>query len=49
MGKEVGWAGSESGVGRDKRNGHMAMRINGNLQLIGWGGGVSPGFDRDLG
>jgi hypothetical protein len=29
MGKRV--EGSESGVGRDRRNGQMAMRINGNV------------------
>jgi len=27
--------GSEVGVGRSRRNGHHAMRMNGNLQLTG--------------
>jgi hypothetical protein len=36
-------------VGRDKRDGHMAMRMNANLQVTGMGrgvcvgGGASPG------
>ena len=32
MGEE---GGSESGVGKNRRNGHMAMRVDGNLQLLG--------------
>ena len=43
-GKEMGDSGP--GVGKDKRDGHMAMKMNGNLQLMGvrrWG--ASPGLD----
>ena len=41
---------SGSSVGRDKRDGQMAMRMNGNLQLTGRGRyGASPGTDREPG
>jgi hypothetical protein len=40
-----GWegecGGSESGVGRDMRDGQMAMRLKGNRQLTGFGGSIS--------
>jgi hypothetical protein len=40
----------ESYVGRDKKDGQMAMRMNGNLQLMGVGRwGASPGHGRNLG
>ena len=46
MGEE---GGSESGVGKNRRNGHMAMRVDGNLQLmVVRRSGASPGQDRDL-
>lgn len=35
-------------MGKDRRDGRMAMKINGNLQLMGVGE-ASPGGDRDLG
>ena len=35
MGRRMG--GSGSGVGRDRRDGQMAMRINGNLEVGRWG------------
>ena len=39
---------SVPGVGKDRRDGQMAMRMNGNLQQIGRGSwGSSPGYDRD--
>lgn len=39
-----------SGVGRDRRDGQMAVRMNGNLQLM-WVRrcGATPGQDRELG
>jgi hypothetical protein len=41
--------GSESGVRRDKRDGQMTMRMNGNLQLVGvWRCRASSGHDREL-
>jgi hypothetical protein len=43
-----GWLGSD--VGRDRRDGHMTIRINVNLQLSGLERyGAPPGHDRDLG
>jgi hypothetical protein len=34
-----------SGVGTDREDGHMTMRMNGNLQLVGWGsGGIQKDF-----
>jgi hypothetical protein len=40
---------SGSGVGRDRRDGQMAMRMNGNLQLVGVGRkGATRGHARDL-
>jgi hypothetical protein len=44
MGKGMGCSGSC--VGKDRRDGKMAMKMNGNLQLTGvkrWG--ASPGQD----
>jgi hypothetical protein len=36
--KGMGMGGSSgSGVGRDRRDGQMAMRMSGNLQLVGVG------------
>jgi len=47
---EWGCWGSGSGVGRDRRDDQMAMRVNGNLQLTGWEvEGHLKGLDRDLG
>ena len=43
------WEGSGSGVGRDRRVGQMAIIMNGNLQLRGFGvwdmGGAFQGCD----
>jgi hypothetical protein len=45
------WRGSESGVGRDRKDGQIAMRMNVNLQLMAvwWCVWASPGHDRDMG
>jgi hypothetical protein len=41
---------SGSGMGMDRRNGQMAMRMNVDLKLMGVGRcWTSPGCDRDLG
>jgi hypothetical protein len=48
IGKEVmGTTGSD--VGRDKRNGQISMKINGNLQVAGVIGGASQRYTRGLG
>jgi hypothetical protein len=44
--REGRWGGKWGVQGKDRRYGHMAMKMNGNLQLMGvrrWG--ASPGLD----
>ena len=37
------WWSSGSGVGRDKRNSHMGLRMNGTLKMTGLGSEGSKG------
>ena len=41
-----GWGRSESCVGKDRRDGQMVMRMNGNFQLAGVIGGILKMYQR---